>query len=50
MIAKIAHATGRGVYELVLEKKLMTEGELDRVLQPENLTKPVAIRRKKGAQ
>ncbi len=30
--------------------ELMSKDELDRVLQPENLTKPVAIRRKNGAQ
>jgi len=45
MIAKMAHASGRGVYELVLEKKLLSKSELDRILQPENLTQPRAIRR-----
>jgi aspartate ammonia-lyase len=39
-LAKEAFATGRGVYELVLEKGWMSQGELDRVLSPENLTQP----------
>jgi aspartate ammonia-lyase len=46
MIAKAAHATGRSVYDLVLEKKLLSKRELDRILQPENLTRPQAIRRR----
>ena len=33
-IAKEALATGRGVYDLVLERGLMTRGDLDRVLDP----------------
>jgi aspartate ammonia-lyase len=37
-IAVEAHATGRGVYDLVLEKKLMSVEQLDRLLLPENLT------------
>src|SRR5258708_6608358 len=45
MIAKIAHASGRSVYDLVLEKKLLSKAELDRILQPENLTQPQTIRR-----
>ena len=39
-LAKEAHATGRGVYELVLEKGWLTKDELDRILAPENLTQP----------
>jgi aspartate ammonia-lyase len=39
-IAKEALATGRRVYDLVLEKKLMTREELDAVLRPEVLTQP----------
>ena len=39
-LAKEAHATGRGVYELVLEKGWLTKDELDRILSPENLTQP----------
>lgn len=39
-VALEAHATGRGVYELVLEKGLMPREQLDAVLQPDMLTKP----------
>ena len=39
-VALEAHATGRGVYELVLEKKLMPKAQLDAVLRPETLTRP----------
>jgi aspartate ammonia-lyase len=39
-VALEAHATGRGVYELVLEKRLMPKAQLDAVLRPENLTRP----------
>ncbi len=39
-LAKEAHDTGRGVYELVLEKGWLTQSELDRILSPENLTQP----------
>ena len=39
-VALEAHRTGRGVYELVLEKGLMTQARLDRVLRPEELTRP----------
>jgi len=41
-LAKEAHDTGRGVYELVLEKGWMTKDELDDVLRPEVLTRPRA--------
>jgi aspartate ammonia-lyase len=39
-VAKEAHATGRGVYELVLEKGLLTKAQLDDLLRPEVLTQP----------
>jgi len=39
-IAKEALETGRGVYDLVLEKKLMSRDALDRVLDPEAMTGP----------
>ncbi|MFD1747370.1 aspartate ammonia-lyase [Rhizobium helianthi] len=39
-IALEAHRSGRGVYELVLEKGLMSKDRLDAVLRPETLTKP----------
>lgn len=40
LIGKEAAATGRGVRELVLEKGLLTEEELDSVLSKENLMHP----------
>ena len=39
-IAREALATGRGVYELVMERELMTREELDRALNPETMTEP----------
>jgi len=39
-IAKEALATGKRVYDLVLEKKLMTKADLDAVMRPEVLTRP----------
>jgi len=39
-IAKEALATGRRVYDLVLERKLMTREDLDALLRPEVLTQP----------
>jgi aspartate ammonia-lyase len=39
-IAKEALATGRRVYDLVLERGLMTREQLDALLQPEVLTRP----------
>src|SRR6185503_12908261 len=39
-IAQEALATGRSVYELVLEKKLLDRTRLDEILHPENLTRP----------
>jgi len=39
-LAREAHATGRGVYELVLEKKWLSQADLDRILSPDNLTRP----------
>ncbi len=40
MIAKEALKTGKGVYDLVLEHKLMDKAELDNILKPENMVKP----------
>jgi aspartate ammonia-lyase len=34
-VAKVALETGRGVYDLVLERELLTREELDRLLNPE---------------
>src|SRR5215213_2211761 len=39
-IAREALETGRGVYELVMERQLMTRAELDRALNPEAMTRP----------
>jgi aspartate ammonia-lyase len=39
-IAQQALVTGRSVYELVLEQKLLSKEELDAILQPDVLTKP----------
>jgi aspartate ammonia-lyase len=39
-IAREALATGRGVYELVMSRGLMTREELDRALNPETMTQP----------
>lgn len=39
-LAKEALETNRGVYELVLEKKLLTQEQLDDLLKPENMVKP----------
>lgn len=43
-IAKEASETGRGVYELVLEHGILTKGQLDWILRPENMIKPVEIK------
>jgi aspartate ammonia-lyase len=39
-VAQEAHASGKGVYEVVLEKGLLSKEKLDEVLRPEVLTKP----------
>lgn len=39
-LAKEALASGKGVYDLVLEKGLMSKEELEDVLKPENMVKP----------
>lgn len=39
-LAKEALDNNRGVYELVLEKKLLSKSELDELLKPENMIKP----------
>ena len=39
-LAKEALEQGRGIYELVLEKKLLSQKELDKLLDPENMLKP----------
>ncbi len=39
-IAKEALATGRSVYDLVLENKILSKEELDEILNPENMLEP----------
>ena len=39
-IAREVLTTGKKVYDLVLEKNLMTREQLDRILRPETLTRP----------
>ncbi len=39
-LAKDALESGRGVYELVLEKNLLSKEKLDEILAPENMIKP----------
>lgn len=46
-VAKEALEKNCGVYELVLEKKLLTKEELDNFLKPENMLKPRKIVKKK---
>lgn len=42
-IAKEALATGRPVYDLVIEHGILTKEELDIILSPENMIKPVKL-------
>jgi len=42
-VAMEAHRTGRGVYEIVLERGLMAKDRLDAVLRPETLTLTVPV-------
>ena len=42
-IAKEALATGRGVYDLVLEHGILSKEELDTILKPENMIRPVKL-------
>lgn len=45
-LAKEALETNKGVYDLVLEKNLLSKEELDEVLNPENMIKPTKMKRK----
>jgi aspartate ammonia-lyase len=40
-VAQEALKSGRSVYEIVLEKELLTKAELEEILQPANLTHPM---------
>ena len=42
-IAKQAMETGRGVYDLVLENGILSKEDLDTILSPENMIKPVNL-------
>jgi aspartate ammonia-lyase len=42
-IAQEALASGRSVYDLVLERKLLSKERLDEILQPDVLTRPRPI-------
>jgi aspartate ammonia-lyase len=42
-VAKEALDSGRGVYDILLDRKLLTRAELDRVLNPEAMTAPRPI-------
>ncbi|MBV8522763.1 MAG: aspartate ammonia-lyase [Acetobacteraceae bacterium] len=42
-VAQEAHQTGRGVRDIVLERKLLSKERLDELLRPEILTKPQPI-------
>lgn len=45
-IAQEAIKSGKSVYSLVLEKKLLSKEELDSILSPENMIKPIKRRKK----
>jgi aspartate ammonia-lyase len=45
-VARQALETGRGVYEIVLEKELLSKEELDEMLIPENMLRPRRLARK----
>ncbi|NLJ00351.1 MAG: aspartate ammonia-lyase, partial [Bacteroidales bacterium] len=40
-IAKKAMESGRGVYELILEHDILSKEDLDTILAPENMIRPV---------
>ena len=42
-IAKKAKETGRGVYDIVLEEGILSKEQLDEILKPENMIKPVKL-------
>lgn len=42
-IARKAKETGRGVYELVLEEGILSKEDLDEILRPENMIRPVKL-------
>ncbi len=44
IVAKEALESNRGIYELVLEKKLLSKEQLDEILSPENMIAPKSMR------
>ena len=42
-VAQEAHASGGSVYDIVLARKLLTREQLDEILRPETLTRPVPL-------
>ena len=42
-VAQEAHASGGSVYDIVLARKLLTKQQLDQILRPETLTRPVPL-------
>lgn len=44
-LAKEALEQNKGVYDLVLEKKLLSKAELDELLLPENMIKPIKMKK-----
>jgi aspartate ammonia-lyase len=49
-IARDALASGRGVYDLVMERGLLTRDQLDQALNPEAMTAPRAVSGKAKAK
>ncbi|MDD2596029.1 MAG: aspartate ammonia-lyase [Bacteroidales bacterium] len=43
-VAKEALATGGSVYQLVLDKKLLTKAQLDKIMDPKNMIKPTMVK------
>jgi aspartate ammonia-lyase len=46
-VAAEALRTGKGVYDIVLENKLIAQEELDEILKPENMIRPRRINKLK---
>ncbi|MEG1587004.1 MAG: aspartate ammonia-lyase [Bacteroidales bacterium] len=46
-LARKAMETGKGIYELILEEKLMTKQELDEMLKPEKMIRPNRVHHEK---
>ena len=42
-VAKEALETGKSVYQLVLDKKLLSKEQLDKILDPKHMIKPTKI-------